>query len=103
VDNTIIDEGLQRSVLTFFLLYIGIVGFGVIFLSAIGCPTETSFTAVAATLNNIGPGLELVGAVEPYNVIPDPGKILLSLFMAMGRLELYAICVLLIPSFWFRT
>lgn len=103
VDNTLIDEKLQRSVLTFFLIYMGIVGFGVLFLSSLGCPTETSFTAVAATLNNIGPGLELVGAVEPYSIIPDPGKILLSLFMAMGRLELYAICVLLIPSFWFRT
>jgi len=101
IDNTIIDNTVQHSVLTYFLINIVAVIFGVLFLSLLGLPAVTAFTSIAATLNNIGPGLELVGAVETYAFIPASGKILLSFFMAMGRLELYAISVLLIPSFWY--
>ncbi len=53
-----------------------------------------------ATLNNIGPGLAGVGPVQNYAFIPDAGKWLLSLCMVLGRLELFAILVLFVPSFW---
>ncbi|HDP36016.1 MAG TPA: TrkH family potassium uptake protein [Candidatus Hydrogenedentes bacterium] len=102
VDRMTVNEEVQRSVLSYFLIYIAVAGLSVVYLSGLGLPAETSFTSVVATLNNIGPGLELVGAVENYAFIPVPGKILLSLLMAMGRLELYAICVLFVPSFWRR-
>jgi len=55
---------------------------------------------VAATLNNIGPGLEHVGAIQNFAFVPDTGKVALSLCMAMGRLELFSICVLFVPGFW---
>ena len=103
IGNTIIEEELQRNVLTYFLIVMGTMLLGTVFLSGLGLPAETAFTAVAATLNNIGPGLELVGAVETYAFIPASGKVVLSLLMAMGRLELYAICVLFVPAFWKRT
>lgn len=60
----------------------------------------TAVTSVAATLNNIGPGLERVGSIGHFAFIPASGKILLSLCMAMGRLELYSILVLFLPAFW---
>ena len=102
VNDTIIDEELQRSVLIYVLINVLVIALSVVFLSGLGLPTETAFTSVAATLNNIGPGLQLVGAVENYAFFPTAGKILLSLLMAMGRLELYAICVLFLPAFWKR-
>jgi len=69
-------------------------------LSLIGLPTETAISSVAATINGCGPGLELVGAASNFSMIPDAGKLLLTLVMLLGRLELYAIFVLFVPAFW---
>ena len=63
---------------------------------------ETAFSAVAATLNNIGPGLNMVGATQNYAFFTAPAKILLSLLMILGRLEIMVILCLLVPSFWRR-
>ena len=59
-----------------------------------------SATAVAATLNNIGPGLGAVGPTMNFSLLAPQTKLLLSLLMLMGRLELFAILVLFVPSFW---
>ncbi|MCH2201890.1 MAG: TrkH family potassium uptake protein [Fuerstiella sp.] len=56
--------------------------------------------AVAATLNNIGPGLGVCGPHGNYTHFSDPGKILLTLLMLLGRLELFAVIVLFVPGFW---
>jgi trk system potassium uptake protein TrkH len=56
--------------------------------------------AVAATLNNIGPGLGVCGPHGNYTKFSDPGKLLLTLLMLLGRLELFAVIVLFIPGFW---
>jgi len=57
-------------------------------------------SAVAATLNNIGPGIGVVGPASNYSEFSQPGKALLTLLMLLGRLELYAILVLMSPHFW---
>lgn len=57
-------------------------------------------TAVAATLNNIGPGLGVVGPKDNFSGFSQPGKGLLTLLMLLGRLELFAILVLFSPQFW---
>jgi trk system potassium uptake protein TrkH len=57
-------------------------------------------SAVAATLNNIGPGLGAVGPTMNYSQFAPQSKMLLSLLMLVGRLELFAILVLFMPSFW---
>jgi len=62
----------------------------------------TGVTAVAATLNNIGPGLGGVGATRNYGWMPLSAKMLLSLCMLMGRLEIYSVVVLLLPQVWRR-
>jgi trk system potassium uptake protein TrkH len=56
--------------------------------------------AVAATLNNIGPGLGVCGPHGNYTAFSEASKFLLSVLMLLGRLELFAILVLLIPGFW---
>ncbi|MGM0680942.1 MAG: TrkH family potassium uptake protein, partial [Thermodesulfobacteriota bacterium] len=60
----------------------------------------TGISAVAATLNNIGPGLEGVGPASNFSAIPDTAKWILSFCMLAGRLELYTVVVLLSPDFW---
>ncbi|QDU78590.1 Trk system potassium uptake protein TrkH [Polystyrenella longa] len=57
-------------------------------------------SAVASSLNNIGPGLGVLGPAENYSSFSGPGKLLLTLLMLLGRLELFAILVLFFPTFW---
>jgi trk system potassium uptake protein TrkH len=100
IGGQVIDENMQRVASSFFVLWMGWFAVGALFMSALGLPLETALTSVAATLNNIGPGLADVGARQDYRAIPDAGKVFLTLSMALGRLELFSILVLLVPSFW---
>ena len=61
---------------------------------------ETAFSAVAATLNNIGPGLNMVGASQNFAFMSPTSKLLLTFLMILGRLEVMAIFCLFVPSFW---
>jgi len=69
-------------------------------MAGMGLDIVTATTSVIATLNNIGPGLEGVGATRNFAFIPAPGKVMLSLCMVLGRLELFSVLVLFMPSFW---
>ena len=60
----------------------------------------TAATSVIATLGNIGPGLGAVGPAKNFAGIPETGKIILTICMLLGRLELYTVLVLFLPSFW---
>jgi len=100
INGQVVDDDVQRTVYAFFAIHMIILAVGTVFMSFLGLPFQSALTSVVATLNNIGPGLELVGAAENFQFIPASGKIFLSLCMAMGRLELFSICVLFLPSFW---
>jgi len=63
---------------------------------------ETAFSAVAATLNNIGPGLSKVGSIENYAFFTPAAKILLTLLMIIGRIEVMVILCLFVPHFYRR-
>ena len=64
---------------------------------------ETTFTAVAATINNIGPGFGLVGPAESFALFSPFGKLLLSFSMLLGRLELWPILLTFYPAVWKST
>lgn len=63
-------------------------------------PVLTGLSAVAATLGNVGPGLGMVGPTGNYSELSSFTKAFLSFLMILGRLELYAILVILMPAFW---
>lgn len=89
------------DIVTFFAVYLYIWFAGaILFAFWEGCDIPTAISAAAACLSNVGPGLNRVGAVQNYAWISIPGKWLLSFLMLAGRLELYAILVLFIPSTW---
>jgi len=102
ISGEVVDEDIQRIVSSFFVLWLAWFVVGSLFMSMLGLPFQTALTSVAATLNNIGPGLEGVGARMNYCQIPGVGKVFLSLCMVLGRLELFSICVLFVPAFWRR-
>ncbi|MFH0875017.1 MAG: potassium transporter TrkG, partial [archaeon] len=60
----------------------------------------SSMSAAAATLGNVGPGLGLVGAVETYAFLPAAAKVILSLLMLIGRLEIVTVILLFSRAFW---
>jgi trk system potassium uptake protein TrkH len=69
-------------------------------MTILGLDIVSAMASVAATLGNVGPGLGLVGPVQTYAVIPPLGKIVLTLCMLLGRLEIYTVLILVIPEFW---
>lgn len=92
-----IGSDLLRSTLAFFLLYIAFLALGVLLLSLGEQDFETNFTATLACLSNIGPGLGKVGPTANYGFYSSASKVLLSLEMLAGRLELFPILMLFSP------
>ena len=93
VNDRIID-----AVWGFFATYVAAFVFLQLAVMAAGLDLVTAFSAVAACLNNLGPGLGEVSA--HYAGISDPAKYLLSLAMILGRLEIFTLLVVLTPAFW---
>jgi len=102
VDGQSLDEGVVASVTSYFGLWVFVWLGGTLFLSAFDTDLVTAGSAVLATLNNIGPGLAGVGPYSNYAEFHDPVKVVLTLFMILGRLEFYALVALVVPGFWRR-
>jgi len=98
--DNVIDEKILLNVSGFFVIYIAITIISTLILAASGSDFITSISAVAATINNIGPGLGKVGPTENYAHFPDYIKWLLSFLMMIGRLEIYTVIMLLSPIYW---
>ncbi len=95
-----VDKKIIANISGFFILYILITVLGVVIMAFLGLDYPTAFGAVAATINNVGPGIGLVGPTENYAHIHSAGKWVLSFLMLFGRLEMYTFVVLFAPGFW---
>lgn len=93
VNKQSVSERISTSILGFFFMYITVFVLATISLSYFGIDILSSISAVAATLGNIGPGLELVGPLNSFMPLPQFAKLILSCCMLMGRLEIYTILV----------
>jgi trk system potassium uptake protein TrkH len=93
VNNSIID-----AVWGFFAAYVALFALMMLVLMFNGLDQITAFSAVAATINNLGPGLGEVSA--NYASLTDFNKLLLCFSMLLGRLEIFTLLVLLTPAFW---
>jgi trk system potassium uptake protein TrkH len=93
-----VDSRVVEAVWGFFALYVASFTIMYLALAATGVELMTAFSAVAASINNLGPGLAGVGA--HYADMHDPGKWILAFAMLLGRLEIFTLLVLLSPSFW---
>lgn len=98
VNGEPVPEGITRAVWGFFSMYVAVFTIFMLGMMAAGHDQVTSFSAVAATLNNMGAGLGQVSS--NFANLDDFTKWWLSLAMLMGRLELFTILVLFSPAFW---
>jgi len=104
INDRIVDDRSTFDILLFLALIFMILVASIILISVFepGHDLDTSLSAVPACMFNVGPGLREVGPTETYNFYHPHSKLLLSLLMIMGRLELYAILALFAPSLWKR-
>ncbi len=100
-DNNSVDEKFMASIISFIYLYIIIFFVMTALLSLSGLDFITSISGAATAISNVGPGLgTIIGPNGSFSILPDFSKWVLSIGMILGRLELFAILVLFLPSFW---
>ena len=98
-----VPEGVRIAVLGLFAAWLVTFDVATFLISIQEELTLTSsVTAVAATLNVVGPGLGQVGATESYEIINPFGRVVLTVCMLLGRLETFTALALLSPTFWKR-
>jgi trk system potassium uptake protein TrkH len=95
-----LSEGVIRDIISFLFLYILVAIFASLVLCFQGLNLETSISAVAATLGNVGPGLGGVGPASNYAWLPGTAKVILIICMWLGRLELFTVLMMFSPRFW---
>ena len=95
-----IDHDVLRSVNTYIMTYVVVFAGSLLLVSVDNFDFGSTFTAVAATINNIGPGIGAVGPMANYSQFSDFAKIVMSLDMLAGRLELFPILLLFSVRTW---
>ena len=96
-----IDDKFISSIISFIYMYFVIFFFITALLSLTGLDFITSISGAATSISNVGPGLgSVIGPNGNFSSLPDVSKWILTLGMILGRLELFAILVLFLPSFW---
>lgn len=100
MDSHAVDHDVVRSVNVYMICYAVIFIGSFLVLSLENNDLVTTFTAVTATLNNIGPGLEMVGPTANYAFFSMPSKFVLIFDMLAGRLELFPMLLIFLPNTW---
>lgn len=100
IDGKPVEHEVVRAINVYFISFMIIFAASVFLISFEGKDLITNFTAVAATINNIGPGLEMVGPTQNFGVFGHFSKYVLMFDMLAGRLELFPLLVLFNPVLW---
>ena len=100
-DQNPVDNKFVASIISFIYMYLIIFFIITALLSLTGLDFITSISGAATSISNVGPGLgSIIGPNGNFSSLPDISKLILTLGMILGRLELFAILVLFLPSFW---
>ena len=102
LDGKRVDTAGLKAVSTFFTSFMLLLIIGSFLVSLDGYDMATNFSAVLSSLSNIGPGMSLIGPTGNYNIFSYGSKLVLTLTMLIGRLEIFPILILFSPSTWKR-
>ncbi len=100
LDGHVVSTEVIKSIRIYLMIYVAVYILSLLLISFDNFSFTTNITAVAATLNNVGPGLEMVGPAGNYAAFSVFSKIVLMFDMLTGRLELLPMLVLFAPSTW---
>ena len=101
-DNKILRPEALHHVWSYLILYLGVLLASFLLLSLDDMDFGTAISAVITCTNNIGPGINSVGPMENFSFLSDFSKAVLSADMLLGRLEIFPMLMLLLPSMWSR-
>jgi trk system potassium uptake protein TrkH len=102
LNERVVSQDILRNVLSFFVLYIVLIGGGTLMMTALDLDLLSAFGVTLSSVGNIGPAFGDFGPTESYATISPLGKWVLSLLMMAGRLEIFTVLILFSSSFWKR-
>jgi trk system potassium uptake protein TrkH len=102
LSGQVIENKVIFSILAFLFIYIASLVSITLLLLASGLDAVTAFSAATASINNLGPGLNLVGPAATFAVLTDFQTWVCSFAMLLGRLELFTLLIVFTPAFWRR-
>ena len=102
MDGKLLNHETIRATNVYVAAYIFIFAASFLLISLDGFDMVTNFTAIAATLNNIGPGLNQVGPMMNFGSYSNPAKLVMIFDMLAGRLEIFPMLVFFLPDTWRR-
>ena len=102
LDGHVVENKVIFAVLAFLFIYVASLVSITLVLLASGLDTITAFSAAAASLNNLGPGLNQVGPATTYAALTDFQTWVCTFAMLLGRLELFTLLIIFTPAFWRR-
>jgi trk system potassium uptake protein TrkH len=102
IGGQVIENKILFSVLAFLFIYIASIVIMTLLMMASGLDELTSFSAVVASINNMGPGLAKVGPATTFAVLSDFQTWVCTFAMLIGRLELFTMLIVFTPVFWRR-
>jgi trk system potassium uptake protein TrkH len=100
LNGVVYEPAVIDSILAFMFLYGASIIFCTLLMLVSGCELVTSLSAVVASINNMGPGLNLVGPSTTFAVLSDFQTWICTFAMLLGRLELFTLVVIFTPEFW---
>ena len=100
INDEIVAPRIMTHIMVFLLLYLGLFVIGTIIVTSCGLDFVTAMGAVATSLANVGPAVGDVGPVNNFAQLPNFVKLVLSILMLLGRLELFTVLVICTPYFW---
>ena len=95
-----LSQDIINKVLAFFVVFLAVISFAIVFACACGVPFDEAIGGVLTCISNVGPGLGSVGPAGNFAHMPDAVKWLYSFVMMTGRLEVFTVLALFLPSFW---
>ena len=102
INNQVITPEHTNEIIAFLLIYTALIMLGGILLSALDFPIVDAFFSSISCISNNGLGAGVTGVTGSYDFVPEAGKWVMSFLMLAGRLEIFALIMLLFPAFWKR-
>ena len=100
VNRTVVSSTTKSTVLSFMVVFLLLVFAGWFTMMVIGLDFDDAYSVVISSLANVGPGIGMCGPAFSWDALPDAAKWLSTLYMLIGRLELFTVLLLLTPGFW---
>lgn len=100
VSGQIVPADKVRKTLAFIVIYVFLVTLAMLLYRLIGEDADTALGSSISMLSNTGPGMGTTGPTGNFSSVPTAGKYMLSLYMLIGRLEIFTVLFLLLPQYW---